>query len=102
MVLWPLGNANIEYVHGPLLTPDVGASTASLVCLGILLIGERGRWRNVLLFGILAILGGLLFQDSIYNIDHLTGYLIGLGTGATIELWKSRKHSNQMPAQPIK
>jgi hypothetical protein len=92
MVLWPLGDIGIEYVQAPLLTPDVGSSTACLVCLGMFLIGEKGLWRNILLFGILALLGGLLFQESVYNIDHLSGYLIGMGTGAVIDWWKGRKH----------
>lgn len=91
LVLWPISATGIDYVHVALYTPDMGASTACLVCLGIFLIGERGRWRNVLLFGALAVLGALFYRNSVYNIDHLSGYLVGLGAGAPIKLWQRRK-----------
>lgn len=90
LVLWPIANAGVDYIHVALYTPDMGASTACLVCLGIFLVGEKGRWRNILLIGVLAVLGGLFYRDAVYNVDHLAGYLIGLGAGALI-WWKRRK-----------
>ena len=82
MLLWPISNAGVTYVRVALYTPDMGASTACLVGLGILLMNEKGRWRNILLFGILVILVGFVFQNTAYNIDHLDGYIIGIATGA--------------------
>ena len=82
MLLWPISNAGVTYVRVALYTPDMGASTACFVCLGILLMNEKGRWRNILLFGILVILMGFVFQNTAYNIDHLDGYIIGIATGA--------------------
>jgi len=91
MLLWPISNAGITYVRVALYTPDMGASTACFVCLGILLMNEKGRWRNILLFCILIILAGFVFQNTAYNIDHLDGYLVGIGTGALLSWWKRRK-----------
>ena len=91
MLLWPISNAGITYVRVALYTPDMGASTACFVCLGILLMNEKGRWRNILLFCILIILAGFVFQNTAYNIDHLDGYLVGIGAGALLSWWKRRK-----------
>jgi len=91
MLLWPISNAGITYVRVALYTPDMGASTACFVCLGILLVNEKGRLRNVLLFCILIILAGFVFQNTAYNIDHLDGYLVGIGSGALLSWWKRRK-----------
>jgi len=96
MLLWPISNAGVTYVRVALYTPDMGASTACFVCLGMLLVQERGRWRNVLLFGILAVLAGFVFQNTPYNIDHLNGYLVGLATGAILLLRRHPKHSAPM------
>jgi hypothetical protein len=95
LLLWPIGNAGIEYVHVALYTPDVGSSTACLVCLGIFLMGEKGRWRNIVLFGTLVVLAALFFHNSVYNIDHLAGFLIGIGTGSLIAGWNRRKRAKQ-------
>jgi hypothetical protein len=91
LVLWPISNAGVEFVRVALFTPDAGSSTACLVCLGIFLIRENGRWRNILLCSILALLIGLAFQKSVYNIDHLSGLLCGLGTGVVIRWWEHSK-----------
>jgi hypothetical protein len=91
MLLWPISNAGITYVRVALYTPDMGASTACFVCLGILLMNEKGRLRNIFLFCILIILAGFVFQNTAYNIDHLDGYLVGIGTGALLSWWKRRK-----------
>ncbi len=81
LVLWPLSNAGIEYVRVALYTPDSGASTACLVCLGVFLSGEKGVWRNILIIVVLIILGGLFYKNRVFNFDHLDGYLIGLLSG---------------------
>ena len=61
-----------------------------LVCLGTFLIREKGLWRNIFLYGVLAVLGALFYRNSVYNIDHLFGYLIGLGSGA-IMVWSGKR-----------
>jgi hypothetical protein len=96
LVLWPFANLGLANVNTALLTPDMGASTACLTCLGMFLIGERGWWRSILLFSLLAALAGLVFQKSPFNFDHLSGYLNGLWVGATVIRWQRRrvtKHS---------
>jgi hypothetical protein len=93
LVLWPFSLAGIQYVRVALYSPDMGASTACLVCLGNFLIREKGLWRNIFLYGVLAVLGGLFYRNSVYNIDHLFGYLIGLGTGAIMVWWEKRKRA---------
>jgi len=102
MLLWPLSNAGVAYVRVALYTPDMGASTACFVCLGMLLVQEKGRWRNILLFGILSILIGFVFQNTPYNIDHLNGYLVGLATGALLLIWKQRKQLFAAKHHPTK
>jgi membrane associated rhomboid family serine protease len=82
MLLWPLSAAGVSYVRVALYTPDMGASTACLACLGILLIGEKGLWRNILLPAFLVVLAGFIFVNTPYNIDHFDGYVVGLVTGA--------------------
>ena len=76
MLLWPLSSARVTYVRVALYTPDMGASTACFVCLGMLLMNEKGRLRNILLFGVLIILAGLVFRNTPYNIDLLTDMLV--------------------------
>lgn len=95
ILLWPFSIAGIAYVRLALFTPDVGSSTACLVCLGILLSLEKGRWRNILLWLVLTVLFGLVFQHAVYSFDHLVGYLSGLGTGAVLGRWKRRKQTNR-------
>jgi len=97
LLLWPISNAGIKYVRVTLFTPDMGASTAVLVCLGILLMNEKGLLRNILLFGILIILAGFVFQNTPYNIDHLDGYLVGIGSGAFLYWWKHKKRTRFIP-----
>jgi hypothetical protein len=99
MLLWPISNAGIKYVRVALFTPDMGASTACLVCLGMLLTNEKGLWRNILLFSVLIILVGFVFQNTAYNIDHLNGYLIGMATGAFLLWRKGRRqpHGHKAP-----
>ncbi len=96
MILWPISNAGIAYVRVALYNPDMRSSTACLVCLGILLIEEKGLWRNILLIIILITLGALFYQNRVYNFDHLIGFLVGIITGAIIKRWQKRKtgHSN--------
>jgi hypothetical protein len=91
-VLWPVSNAGIEYVRSALYTPDSGASTACLACLGMSLAGEKGLRRNIALLGILAVLGLAFVKNEVYNFDHLSGYLVGLGSGAIITLWQHHKN----------
>ncbi len=91
LVLWPISNAGIDYVRVELNTPDAGASTACLVCLGMFLIQEKGRWHTILIFVTLAVLGALFYRNTVYNFDHLFGYLVGLGTGAILAWWARRK-----------
>ncbi len=101
LVLWPAGHVGIELIRVSLYTPDVGASTACLACLGIFFMLEKGRWRNILLYGVLAALVGLLFQHQVYSIDHLSGYLNGIWTGAVIAWWKKsrkKKAAGERPA----
>ena len=97
MLLWPLSSAGVTYVRVALYTPDMGASTACFVCLGMLLMNEKGRLRNILLFGVLIILAGLVFQNTPYNIDHLDGYLVGIGSGAFLSWWKHKKRVRFIP-----
>ncbi len=99
LALWPLSNLGIEYVRVALFTPDLGSSTACFVCAGLFLAGEKGRWRNILLLAILAALIALFYQNAVYKIDHLDGYLIGLGAGAALSYWqkfKARQAGNQV------
>jgi hypothetical protein len=91
LLLWPISNAGVEYVRVALFTPDLGASTACLVCLGILLMGLKGRIRIILILFILAVLAAVFYKNERYNIDHLSGYLIGLAAGAIIERWRRPK-----------
>ena len=84
LILWPISNAGVEYVRLALYTPDMGSSTACLACLGVFLMGEKGWRRNVVLLGILAVLGVLFYRNAVYNIDHLGGYAMGIASGALI------------------
>ncbi len=93
LVLWLISNAGIAYVRVALFTPDTGASTACLVCLGMFLIQEKGRLHIILIFVALIILGALFYQNAVYNIDHLNGYLIGLGSGALLKWRKNRRQT---------
>jgi hypothetical protein len=96
LLLWPLSNAGVGYVRVALFTPDLGASTACLVCLGILLVGLKGRTRTILILAALAILAALFYKNERYNIDHLWGYLAGLGTGIFVERWLQRKRQTTL------
>ena len=95
LVLWPFANLAVENVSTALFTPDMGASTACLACLGMFLVGEKGRWRNIVLFALLAGLSGLVVQKSPFNIDHLSGYLNGLWVGAAIFRQRRRRLENR-------
>ena len=89
----------MEWVRVPLYTPDVGASTACLVCWGLLLMGEHGRLKKILLIGTFAVLIGLVFQHSVYNIDHFMGYLIGIATGGVFA-WIGKQKIKNKHRQP--
>ena len=95
LALWPISNAGIEYVRVALYTPDLGSSTACLVCLGIFLVRETGKWHIIMIFGVLAVLLGLFYRNVVYNFDHLDGFLIGLGSGAIMAWWTRRKRMKQ-------
>jgi membrane associated rhomboid family serine protease len=68
-----------------------------MVCLGMFLTGENIRWRKMLIFGVLVILVAAFYKNRIYNFDHMSGFLTGLGAGAIISLLK--RH-NARPATP--
>ena len=42
----------------------------------------------MLIFGVLVILVAAFYKNRVYNFDHMSGYLTGLGTGAVISLLK--------------
>ncbi len=90
LLLWPLSAAGLAYVRTALFTPDSGASTACLVCLGILLTNERGRWRFIALALILGLLAGMFYRNQVYNFDHLNGFLIGIACGSFLSWWRAR------------
>jgi cell division protein FtsW (lipid II flippase) len=84
LVLWPISAGGVEYVRLALYTPDMGSSTACLVCLGIFLTGKHVRWRKTLMAVVFAVLAAAFFKNMVYNFDHLGGFIIGIVTGIII------------------
>lgn len=80
LLLWPIDELGIKAVHSFLYTPDMGSSSASLVCWGLLLGGEKGRLKQALLWGtILVSVLLLVILQVVWSVDHLVAFLIGLG-----------------------
>jgi hypothetical protein len=91
LVLWPISNSGIGYVHMALYTPDMGSSTACLVCLGIFLTGQNVRWRKILILFVFSVLIGSFYHNMVYNFDHLSGFIVGLLTGTIVSYLTIRK-----------
>ena len=86
LLLWPLEMLGVSWVKGFLFTPDMGSSAASLVCWGLLLGGERGRWRDLVLAGTaIGLVLLLVLLPERYAADHLVSFLTGLGGGLVLK-----------------
>ena len=86
LLLWPLEIFGVSWVKAFLFTPDMGSSGASLVCWGLLLGGERGRWRGFVLAGTaISLVLLLVFLPERYAADHLVSFLTGLGVGLALK-----------------
>jgi cell division protein FtsW (lipid II flippase) len=101
LVLWPISAAGVGYVQQALYTPDMGSSTACLVCLGIFLTGENVRWRKTLIAVMLAVLAAAFSRNMVYNFDHFGGFIIGMITGTVISLTDARRKAGKRPGSGV-
>ncbi len=90
LILWPFDRFNISWVEKFLYTPDMGSSSASLVCWGLATSGTRGLWRGIFIVGtFISLLLLFLIQREAYSVDHLVAFTLGLLTGIVfLSSWK--------------
>jgi len=88
-VMWPLSTTGSSWVNHYLYTPDMGGSAASLVCWGLFVGAERGRWQLLLLWGTVLVMSiSWIILPEGWQVDHTLGFLIGLLVSA---IWLRRQ-----------
>lgn len=83
LLLWPLDALGVAWVRPFLYPPDMGSSSASLVCWGAAVnSGSKGGWRTFLIAGTTLPLVALTFLlPQTYVVDHLVAFALGLLAG---------------------
>ena len=79
LILWPFDVFGIAGVKPYLYPPDMGSSSASMVCWGLFLGAETGLWRNLMLGATILTLALLMaFSTQAFGADHMVAFLFGL------------------------
>jgi hypothetical protein len=82
LILWSFDLFGVAWVKQSLYTPDMGSSSAALVCWGIFIGKGHGRWNRLLLWGtIIVLVLYLVFFPAVWDIDHIIAFLLGLFVG---------------------
>jgi hypothetical protein len=99
LLLWPLDTLGIAWVRPYLYQPDMGSSAASIVCWGLFL-GLEGRWwKKLLVAGTIFTLAFFwIFIHEAWNLDHTTGFLMGLVIGIIIQRRRLKLAARENPA----
>lgn len=85
LLLWPLDALGTSWVRPFLYVPDMGSSSASLLCWGAMVGGTKGTGRFVLLSATLGVLLlPLVLSPGVYGFDHLVAFPLGLLVGAPL------------------
>jgi len=84
-----LGRAGVEWAQRASLMADVGASNGAFGAAGAVLLFMGGRSRKVVFLLISAfIVGSLLIEKRLWDIEHLFAFSTGLAVGR-IYLWRA-------------
>lgn len=88
LLLWPMDALGAAWVRPYLYIPDMGSSSASLLCWGAALTTlDRKPQVFLLITTTLVLVLLLVFVPKAYGADHLVAFPIGLATGHWLTRW---------------
>lgn len=97
-IIWPLDARSVGFAHAWATEPDSGASVGIYGALGCLLalLPHRIRWFAVAVVGAWLTLS-IAREHHVWNVEHLSGYLVGVLLGRLIAASSQQVADNKAP-----